>query len=429
MFTESKAIALLPPQVVGPGITQSATWSPDGKYLLIHAVETKSMGELITHHILNPKAQPPTVPDQTISIYDVAKQTSRTVWKGKIDGTDIRDANWLPGNGAVLLNVSLVVKNGDPNVPQQIDALWRIPVSGGQITTLYQAQDQEHLAVASDAQAKGSILIIRHFDRQEGTTNVTAKYIWINANGTLGGTISAKGSSAFGEVGFFFKGTRPMLIAREQIPDRQLKATWHDMDFVSGALKATTAPNLRDEIEPEPDFRLQRGGTQTMAIDKAITLEAAWLVAKEKSPQQSALVAAEVDTMSLSPAKNAVFYTTKGVGMVRQLLSMPKELAMKALAEAEKAKIMSDAKQVATALHIYAADYDDNLPSNGSDWMEALYPYTKNRQMMDGFVYTFNGGNLKDIENPSKTVLGYKDGPGGKAVAYADGHVVWVPNP
>lgn len=108
---------------------------------------------------------------------------------------------------------------------------------------------------------------------------------------------------------------------------------------------------------------------------------------------------------------------------------MPKELAMKALEAAEKARIISDAKQVATAMHIYAADYDDNLPSNNGDWMEALFPYTKNRQLFDGFVYTFGGGNLNDIKDPSTTELGYKEGPGGRAVAYADGHVRWIPNP
>jgi prepilin-type processing-associated H-X9-DG protein len=43
---------------------------------------------------------------------------------------------------------------------------------------------------------------------------------------------------------------------------------------------------------------------------------------------------------------------------------------------------------------------------------------------MEGFNYTFGGGPLNG-KDPSKTMLGFLSGAGGKAVVYADGHVVW----
>jgi prepilin-type processing-associated H-X9-DG protein len=90
---------------------------------------------------------------------------------------------------------------------------------------------------------------------------------------------------------------------------------------------------------------------------------------------------------------------------------------------ASKAVAISDAKQVALAALMYAADYDDVLPANLGG--ELLEPYLKNGSIFDGFVFVFGGGDLKKVADPASTVLGYKDGPGGRAVAYLDGHVVW----
>jgi prepilin-type processing-associated H-X9-DG protein len=116
------------------------------------------------------------------------------------------------------------------------------------------------------------------------------------------------------------------------------------------------------------------------------------------------------------------------MAMVRPLTSIPKELALKAMEAAERTKILSDAKQVALGLIMYSSDHDDTLPGNGGDWASLISPYLRNNSLMDGFVYTFAGGNLADVQDPAKTEIGYKSGPGGRAVAYADGHVRWIPD-
>lgn len=435
-FTETKAIALLPPQVVGTGIADRAVWSPNGKYLLIHSIEVKAMGEMILDQITNPRAQPKSIPDAVISIYDTTKQTSKVVWKGKIDAGMMEEASWLPNSANVILTMRTMTKdpNGKPTGEDR-QVLWNLSAVSGQISTMFQPEAGEFVDFVTDSKAKGGVLVLRKFPKPGSTDNISARFIWLGPSGTMGSSISTKGPFAYGQVGFYQKGTRPMVIARERAGERGVKAIWLDMDFNNGALREVAPLDIRGDIEPEPEFRLIKGGTMSAsesragADTKVVNSESAWLIAKAKSQHQSALVAAEVDQLALSPNMNAVCYTTKGVPMVRGLVSMPKELAIKALEAAEKAKIMSDAKQVATALHIYAADFDDNLPSNNGDWMEALYPYTKNRQMMDGFVYTFGGGNLTDIKDPATTELGYKEGPGGRAVAYADGHVKWIPNP
>ena len=59
--------------------------------------------------------------------------------------------------------------------------------------------------------------------------------------------------------------------------------------------------------------------------------------------------------------------------------------------------------------------FDDGEANSGAD-------------LFNGFVYTYGGGALKDIDSPTTTETGYVNGPNGKAVIYADGHVKWRRN-
>lgn len=87
-----------------------------------------------------------------------------------------------------------------------------------------------------------------------------------------------------------------------------------------------------------------------------------------------------------------------------------------------------NAKQAALASLMYGADYDDVLPGAGQDIQDILAPYTKNADILKDFVYVFTGGDMSKVEKPAETVLGYIRHRGGRAVAYLDGHVVWIPD-
>ncbi len=77
---------------------------------------------------------------------------------------------------------------------------------------------------------------------------------------------------------------------------------------------------------------------------------------------------------------------------------------------------------------MFASDSDDVLPGQ-EGWEARVGPYCSDKDLLRRFNYTFKGGNMANIENPASTELGYILGPGGRAVAYCDGHVKWVPNP
>ena len=85
---------------------------------------------------------------------------------------------------------------------------------------------------------------------------------------------------------------------------------------------------------------------------------------------------------------------------------------------------MSNARQVGLALVLYAQDNHDVLPG-ADDIRSRLTPYLKNGDFLEGFVFTYLGGKLNEVNNPAETELGYIVAPGGRVVLHADGHVVW----
>ncbi len=107
-------------------------------------------------------------------------------------------------------------------------------------------------------------------------------------------------------------------------------------------------------------------------------------------------------------------------------------MLLQAREQARKTLALSNAKQIALALLMYAQDFDGNLPSGSDSIKDILKPYLKYDSIFfmpgttgDGFVYTYGGGPLSAIEKPAETSIGYFNGPNGRAVIFADGHVVW----
>lgn len=123
-----------------------------------------------------------------------------------------------------------------------------------------------------------------------------------------------------------------------------------------------------------------------------------------------------------------VVYQDGGALLVRDIKEVDTNLAKQMNLAALKAKAISEAKQSALALILYASDMDDVLPG-AEGWEDKVNPYALNRDMLKNFNYTFRGGNLGSVTDPATTELGFTMGPGGRAVAYIDGHVRWIPNP
>ena len=129
-----------------------------------------------------------------------------------------------------------------------------------------------------------------------------------------------------------------------------------------------------------------------------------------------------------SPTGDSVAYMDAGALLIRDIKPIDSALARKLALDAAKAKAISDSKQAALALILYASDMDDVFPGQ-EGWDTKVLPYSKDADLLKNFNYTFRGGNISGIESPATTEMGFTVGPGGRAVAYVDGHVKWIPNP
>ncbi len=116
-----------------------------------------------------------------------------------------------------------------------------------------------------------------------------------------------------------------------------------------------------------------------------------------------------------------------------------------ARAEAKQASCLSNVKQLALALHMYAVDYDRQYPRPGAKWNEVTYPYVKNESIYqcpsdpEAPSYQFNpelaGRRLSAVTQPSQSIALFESDDG-KKVAYrhngganygfGDGHCRWL---
>ena len=133
-------------------------------------------------------------------------------------------------------------------------------------------------------------------------------------------------------------------------------------------------------------------------------------------------------TSSFGPRNDCVIYEVAGALLIRDIKPIDLALARTLTLQAAMQKAISDSKEAVLSLIMFASDSDDVLPGQ-EGWEARVGPYCSDKDLLRRFNYTFKGGNMANIENPASAELGYILGPGGRAVAYGDGHVKWVPNP
>lgn len=132
-----------------------------------------------------------------------------------------------------------------------------------------------------------------------------------------------------------------------------------------------------------------------------------------------------LDGVEVLPSGRAIAFEVAGSLFVQKIV----ELSPRALQAAVQDRAMLEAKIVALALMMYANDHDDRLPGDETAWREAVYPYVMNPALLDRFVATFPlGRSMLESPAPAEEEIGFVSVPGGKAIAYLDGHVEWVPD-
>jgi hypothetical protein len=120
-------------------------------------------------------------------------------------------------------------------------------------------------------------------------------------------------------------------------------------------------------------------------------------------------------------------YLDRGTLICRSITEIPLQKAKDIERQKAIESAMKDAKNMATATLIYAVDADDVLPPSDG-YATIVKPYASDADKIRRFNYTRNGESLSSIENPALKELGFVVGPGGRAQAYCDGSVRWIPD-
>ncbi len=423
----------LPVQVVSEAVVTKAAWSPSGGYVILERRDDKLTSSIVRTFLSGgtPPTAPP-VPELSLAIWN--KRTGRTtpIWKEIGRDTRIQELTWLSGTEiALVLLVRTEQAEGGGNMGiryllLEVDAasarakvLMQAPTPSG---SYFHCMPHPKLPLAAIAISEdvGLPEVVVQGEPPPGPRIALVTY---RPSQGLGRRMLLPAHERV--YGWHPGGDGFVLSVWPSQPDAdgRRRPSWVLVDLDSGRRSpcdppwdAEAPPTKPGGLRIVPEFESVRSGSLTLVY---------LLGTDEKQPR--ALVTAEAEYASLSPAKDGVLYVTRGVALFRPLLELPKDAFEKALLAAKRAEALSRAKQVALGLIIYAADHDDVLPSSSADWQNLIAPYLKNNSIMQDFVYTFGGGLLTAIERPAETELGYIPFAGGRIVAYADGHVRWMP--
>jgi prepilin-type processing-associated H-X9-DG protein len=421
LLTDKEAIFLLDPEVVaGPGAS-GLQWSPDGTFLIVQK----------QHFAVNPLtllAQgklgadlPPG--ERQILIHSVPSR--RTVLALRLPlSARITQVAWLAGSSKALIlaDVPAPPALGEA-AAGMVDTLYWVS-AGGESRAIAQAGQDEMLRLfVAPNRPLAAVSRVRFQMRPGGVPQRHQTVQFIDGEAKPVGKVEF--DDAANEIEWGADGAAYALITR--IENRRAVLDRYRLSPSQGrAVKVDDWQASPEKARPAPEF-LVGDGSLPLTMKNFPPVKIVFM-ADQKHPDSPILVTSDGDHAVVSPNGSAVAYVHHGVAMVRPFARVPKEAYIQMRDAAAKAEAVSVAKQAALAHIMYAADNDDNLIANSGEWRDTIMPYIKNREMLDKFVYTFAGGSMTAIESPAETEIGYVPGPGGRAVAYADGHVKWKPD-
>ncbi|MFZ4507503.1 MAG: hypothetical protein ACOYON_07380 [Fimbriimonas sp.] len=373
-------------------------WSSDGKYLLVQR-EATNVSKMIRFELEGGKGARPPMPVTEVIVWSAATGKSSVVLSLPIDEGIVGDLEWLPTTTSLVCSLY----SSSTREPSKV---LLIKASSGQVKELYRSKPDTQVSLRFEVSPVAPLGIIQEFDPEKGKSSIRP----FGVNGLLGqGPIEPGIAGGWGRDGSY---QFDELVVRPNGAIEKAKSA----DFVG-----------YEAAEKEPKLRIQQMPLTSSSTSLPVDAVGLWMASSDKKAPP-VCITTDGTMGSMAPDLSAVAYVSKGMAVVRGIVSMPADLFAKAQQAALIASLMSDAKQLALGLILHASDNDDKMLGQGSDWRTAIDPYMKNSGLGQNFVLTFAGGDLSKVESPATTVLGYIDGPGGRAVAYVDGHVKWIKN-
>lgn len=430
ILTDKQAYMVLPPQAIASSQTVYMEWSPSGRYLLM-----KQMRPYLTPSAVVSLLQGERPPDPVVTLCVWDKDQQRTVEIGRIRN-DLRPGAfyWFAGTDIATDLVEELVPSGPNNLkPSDRISLLRLDCAKATMSfiPLYEKETSTGFLTGYMAPTLPRALYIEQEfipKTRDGSRPEHKAACWVYFIDSDGRTTQRVHipKQSFMKHEWVSGGDKVLLTS--SVPGDFPGPTEQTLLDVRTGKVLQPDPTLKPYVPPIQSKRLNALLLPAQTTIGTITrgYRSAWLKSSTVSEQMEYLLSPRANSVMLNDPQDAVAILDQGVVTVRLLAAVPKELFLQARSAAEKAKALSEVKQIGTAAHIFAADNDDRFPSQDEFQNKALSPYLKNDGFFDGFTYTFGGGSIRDLKNPSGTVLGYKPVAGGFAVVFADGHAKWL---
>ncbi len=410
---------LLPPDLVSRAKTNGFTWSPKGRYLVVRRTSVDQRPQGIVDHIVS-NGQSSTE-DELLS-YDTETGKSRVLDHFSNQEFRLSDLAFMASSDYLLL-IKTPVSNPGSMIAVAVN------VATGAATTIFSGATDDFVFFRLSPTKPIGFVGLQHGrrrgDQDSGTTTVSAfspsgvSQHWIPVPGTRVEWGGAKGDEVFS-----FK---PILDAngnRLRDANHFERRQAFRVDLVSGQVKEAIEYRAFKPTGHVPAFVVSNiPGNSEKSLGPSVLINSA------KPQSRSGIVTTDGNQGQLSPTETAIAYVSLGSTYVRKLTPFDTALYAELQMRQARTAALSQAKQIAMATMMYCADNGDNFPANDGAFGDRVSRYLKSRDLLNGFVYTFGGGNAANIDSPTTTRLGYVSGPGGRAVVYVDGHAKWETNP
>lgn len=416
-------ILLAPELVCGP-IVEDAWWSPAGTKIVFARMEFTSPQLELFNRMIETREQPKNAFKTSVSVFDLKTRKTFVLGTGERRPVNIEDLNWRSDDSSVYWIEYPRSEQGQPDdgAPKAVG----FDFATGSRIQFEPTIGRPEFFMASPNGAN-VLLGVSTGDEED-----SKEHLFLVHKGPRP-AIRRLELGEYGVTSMWSRDGQQVAIVRfEAQANGRRRAIYSAYDLASGKLSEWNRPD-EDEI---PEAILEQQETKNLVLKESPVgppeagLALVTLGAKD-APEDAGFCIVEAGQRGrarIASNESHVLFIDSNTLFVRPLVAAPPEMLNQAKRAADQTTLVSNAKQCALGILLYANDYDDTLPPPG-DFQKSVEPYIKNNAIMDGFVYTYNGPrNMADIKNPAETVLGYIEGPGGRAVAYADGHVKWIPN-
>lgn len=424
LLAGDKAFLVLPPKFVSAASGVELKWSPDGRYLAVVRTNMPLKASEMRRAMLT-GTPPPDFESRVrvfVEVYDAeTEQTKQAFEWPSQTGLDLA---WLPETGQLIVLATHHPLSQEGVRTGPVYDLHRYDARTARATRLglYQGSFFSAGMSFSPSRAVGLVWLVGQDGREEAVV--------VTANGASQPSKVAGGAGPYGAyIAWNPDGMTLKLGRRVEGPDGASK--WQIYDFDPLTLTATLSADTRFTFQESKRFVAWSNVSTDVRVgvkDVEKLQTTVLMPVQAGETDKAAVLDAFVERVEISPDGSRVAYTHHGMTLVRDLVEIPRGMYEQMRDAAKRTTAMSNAKQVALAAIMFSADNNDRLPSNKEDTQKLLLPYLRNQSIFDGFVYTFAGGFIQDVADPAGTELGHISMPGGRIVAYVDGHVKWVPD-